>query len=108
MTNQPIHHEAHLGTGNGVVQFVCCGRTERPFDVLWTAPGGTEAANVFHTPRQAYDMVVRHLTTGRLDDASLATILEDVDPGNPDNDVRPSIEFLAEKLDAVTLEVRVR
>lgn len=110
-----IEHEAHLGTGNGLVQFVCCGRTDQPFDALWVGPGGRRPANIFHTPRQAYDLVVNHLTKGEPHDAirpvlhaaeRLVTQVETSEPWmSPTDDVRPSIQYLAEHLDTVDLTV---
>lgn len=119
MPTVPVEHDAHLGTGNGLVQFVCCRRSEPSFDALWAAPGGGGAANVFHSPRQAYDLVVRHLASERADDPDLAQVLEEaeerilkVEAAEPwvkyDTDVRPAIEYLAEQLDEVVLNVATR
>lgn len=119
MTNEPIEHHAHLGTGNGLVQFVCCARTEQPYDILWTAPGGTRPVNAFHTPRQAYDLLINHLTRGRGDDPTVTTVLESADRlilevetpepwRSKKQDVRPAIEHIAAQLDFVHLDVNLR
>lgn len=120
-TDPTIQHQGHLGTGNGLVQFVCCNNAEPSFDALWVAPGGKGAANVFHSPRQAYELVVRHLTHDQYDDATLTPILQAAEqqirevaasevPGSEPwvrshTDVRPSVEYLANRLDAVTLTI---
>lgn len=67
-------------------------------------------------PRQAYDLVVRHLTRDQYDDATIRPVLDAADRlitqveapepyMRPQSDVHAAIEYLADQLDAVTLTV---